>query len=118
LVSGPPPPNPVEILSAPRLKRLIDSYSQEVRVFIVDTPPSTQWADAQIIAGQTGFALFVAREDVTKLSDLKRSKSEIEAYGVDVLGIIYNKPPKNVQSRKSVAGESWLSRLWHRLTRK
>jgi chain length determinant protein tyrosine kinase EpsG len=111
LGSGPPPPNPVEILSAPRLRRLIESFSNEIRVFVVDTPSSTQWADAQIIAGQTGFALFVAREDVTKQADLKRSKLEIEAYGVEVLGIVYNKPPKNPQTEKSTEEKSWLGQI-------
>lgn len=93
LGSGPPPPNPVEILSASKLKNLIDSLSGQIRVFIVDTPSSRQWADAQIIAGQIGFALFVAREDITKLAELKLAKHEIESQGVNVLGVVYNKPP-------------------------
>ena len=91
LGSGPPPPNPVEILSAPKLKDLIDNFAKQISVFIVDTPSAMQWADAQVIAEQTGFALFVARENLTKLADLKTSKKEIQAQGVSVLGVVFNK---------------------------
>lgn len=105
LGSGPRPPNPVEILSAPKLKNLIDTFSRKISVFIVDTPSSMQWADAQIIAEQTGFVLFVARENLTKLADLKTSKKEIESHGVKVLGIVYNKSVEEVNKT------GWLSRL-------
>lgn len=91
LGSGPPPPNPVEILSAPRLKNLIDNFAPQISVFIVDTPSAVQWADAQVIAEQTGFALFVARENLTRLADLKTFKKEIQSHGVKVLGVVYNK---------------------------
>ena len=91
LGSGPPPPNPVEILSVPKLRNLIDNFAKQISVFIVDTPSAMQWADAQVIAEQTGFALFVARENLTKLGDLKTSKKEIQALGVKVLGVVYNK---------------------------
>ena len=91
LGSGPPPPNPVEILSVPKLRNLIDNFAKQISVFIVDTPSAMQWADAQVIAEQTGFALFVARENLTKLADLKTSKKEIQALGVKVLGVVYNK---------------------------
>lgn len=101
LGSGPPPPNPVEILSAPRLKSLIETLSRKVKVFIVDTPSSLKWADSQIIAGQTGYALFVARENMSKLDDLKRSKAEMESHGVNVLGIVYNTAPKSTDSVKT-----------------
>jgi protein-tyrosine kinase len=105
LGSGPPPPNPVEILSVPKLKNLIDNLSLKISVFIVDTPSSMQWADAQIIAEQTGFALFVGRENLTRLADLATFKREIESHGVKVLGIVYNKPDKEFGKT------GWMSKL-------
>jgi chain length determinant protein tyrosine kinase EpsG len=106
LGSGPPPPNPVEILSAPRLKNLIDGFAQDITVFIVDTPSSIQWADAQIIAGQTGYALYVARENFTKLANLKKSKNEMESSGVIVLGTVFNQPSKGADAGSGASGES------------
>ena len=92
LTSGPLPPNPLEIISAPKLSTLIDYFSKDVSVFIIDTPSTMQWADAQMIARQTGYGLFVARENMTKLADLKNIKKEMEAAGVEILGTVYNQP--------------------------
>ena len=95
LGSGPVPPNPLEILSAPKLSDLIAHFSDQVNVFIIDTPPSMQWADAQTIARQTGRALFVARENLTRLADLKKAKNEMTVAGVEVVGTVYNQPSKH-----------------------
>ena len=95
LGSGPLPPNPLEILSAPKFSELLDHFANQVSVFIIDTPPTTQSADAQMIARQTGRALFVARENLTKLAELKKAKNEMTAAGVDVLGTVYNQPFKH-----------------------
>jgi protein-tyrosine kinase len=94
LGSGPLPPNPLEMLSAPKFVQLLEHFSKQVSVFVVDTPSTLQWADAQVIARQTGRALLVARENVTKLSDLKKTKNDLLVGGVDVLGTVYNKPSK------------------------
>jgi chain length determinant protein tyrosine kinase EpsG len=96
LASGPLPPNPVEILSAPKLRDLFANFSDKVSVFIVDTPAFLQSADAQSIALQTGRALIVARENITRLGGLKKAKLELSGAGVDVIGTVYNKPPKGI----------------------
>ena len=92
LTSGPLPPNPLEIISTPKLSMLIDHFSKDVSIFIIDTPSTLQWADAQMIARQTGYGLFVARENMTKLSDLKNVKKEMENVGVEILGTVFNQP--------------------------
>lgn len=123
LVSGPLPPNPVEILSAPKLRDLISNFSDKVSVFIVDTPAFLQSADAQSIALQTGRVLIVARENMTRLADLKKAKLELSGAGVDVIGTVYNKPPKRLSSvGKSLVGGlltpfRWLGGLFKRSAR-
>ena len=120
LGSGPLPPNPLEILSAPRFRALLDHFAKQVAVFIVDTPSAMQFADAQMIARQTTCAMLVARENLTKLTDLKKSKNEMEDTGIEILGTVYNQPPKSADSE----GHGWrasmlspFSRTWGRLTR-
>ena len=118
MASGPLPPNPLEILSAPRFRTLLDHFAKNVTVFIIDTPSIMHWADAQVVAGQTGCGLFVARESVTKLSLLKKSKVEIEAAGIEVLGTIYNKPskyPVYSNNRFPAISGNPISRIWNRL---
>ncbi|MBK6649000.1 MAG: capsular biosynthesis protein [Betaproteobacteria bacterium] len=97
LGSGPPPPNPIEILSSPNFSKLLDRFSSDIAVFIVDTPAATIWADGETIARQTGRALIVGRENFTKLSDLKTLNRDISGVGVEMLGTVYNQPPKSMR---------------------
>lgn len=120
MASGPLPPNPLEILSAPRFRVLLDHFATQVAVFIVDTPSSMQWADAQMIARQTHCSLFVARDNVTKLTDLRKSKNEMETSGIEVLGMVYNQPskyPTPSNNRFQTIERSRFSQMWSRLTR-
>ena len=119
--SGPLPPNPLEILSAPKFRALLDHFATQVSVFIVDTPSAMQWADAQMIARQAGCALFVARENLTKLSHLRKAKVETEAAGIEVAGTVYNQPSRfrapsdnPFQASKS----NPFSRVWRRFIRR
>ena len=57
-----------------------------------------RWSDAQSIARQTGRALFVARENMTRLTDLKKIKQEMITAGVEVLGTVFNQPPKSASA--------------------
>ena len=95
LSSGPPPPNPLEILSPPNFSSLLARFSSEINVFIIDTPAATIWTDGETIARQTGFALMVGRENFTKLADLRTMYREIAGVGVNMLGTVYNQPPKS-----------------------
>ena len=118
--SGPLPPNPLEILSGSKLKLLLDHFAPRVTVFIVDTPPTMQWADAQVIAMQTGLAIFVAREGVTKLAYLKKSKAEMDDIGINVLGVVYNRPSKYTAPKNNlfqVTNSNPFSWVWRRLAR-
>ena len=107
LGSGPLPPNPAEILSAPKFSAFLEFFSQGITLFIIDTPPTLRWADAQSIARQTGRVLFVARQNVTRLSDLKKAKHDMVAGGVEVLGTVFNQPPKAI----SAAGKTLVAAL-------
>lgn len=97
LTAGPTPPNPIEILSPPNLANLLDRFSNEISVFIIDTPATTTCADGETIVRQAGFALLVARENFTKLADMKNLNLEISQAGVEVLGTVYNRPPPSAK---------------------
>lgn len=120
LPSGPIPPNPVEILSSPKLRDLLVSFSDKVSVFIVDTPAFLVSADAQSIALQTGRTLIVARENMTRLGDLKKVKLEMSGAGIDIIGTVYNKPPKGLGLMGKLIVSAllspfrWLGGLWGR----
>jgi chain length determinant protein tyrosine kinase EpsG len=97
LTSGPKPPNPSEILSAPSLYDLIERFAQETQVLLVDTPASSVASDAQIIAQQVGRVIILGREDSSRMSGLKRTWQDMETANVQVLGSFYNKVPDGVE---------------------
>jgi len=117
LGSGPLPPNPLEMLTAPWFRSFLEPLEEQVTVIIVDTPAGGQWADAQMIAGQAGSALVVARKDVTLLSNFKSFHRALGFAGVDVLGVVFNQ----VLSVGRTSSGPWssertvFSRIWGRL---
>ncbi|QDL53399.1 polysaccharide biosynthesis tyrosine autokinase [Rhodoferax aquaticus] len=120
LGSGPVPPNPLEMLTAPAFRQMLAPLIDQVSVIIVDTPAGSQWADAQTIAGQTGAAILVARKDQTLVSELREFQRALEGARVDVLGVVFNQVLKP-QSRFSQQSpwsheETVLARVWRRVT--
>jgi protein-tyrosine kinase len=122
LGSGPPPPNPLEILTAPWFKSFLEPLSAQVSVIVVDTPAGNQWADAQMVAGQTGSAVLVSLKDWTQLADLKKFNRDMSSAGIDVLGVVFNQKAKHAldgpslpwQSSTSLVGRvrKWLLQLF------
>lgn len=90
LPAGPRAPNPLEILRAPRLRELLDSCHDQFDAFVFDTCAASESSDAQMVAHQIGVALLVAQKDLTVLSDLRQTRSDMQAAGVNVIGTIYN----------------------------
>ncbi|MBC3930501.1 CpsD/CapB family tyrosine-protein kinase [Undibacterium curvum] len=90
LPSGPRPPNPLELLQVPRIKDLLDSCYADFDAFVVDTHASGNASDAQMLAHQVGTALLVAKKDLTRISDLRQVKNDMQAAGVDIAGTVYN----------------------------
>lgn len=108
--SGPKPPNPSEILSAPNLSELIDKFKPDVRVIIIDTPPTRVGADAQIIASQAGNVILVCRKDQTTAANLKLAYENIETGSVKVLGTFFNTVPDSLDPTVGRVRQ-WLGRL-------
>ncbi|MFZ6753094.1 polysaccharide biosynthesis tyrosine autokinase [Undibacterium sp. Dicai25W] len=105
LPSGPRPPNPLEILRAPRIRELLASCDNQFDAFVLDTYTSSLASDAQMVAHQVGSVLLMAMKDVTLLSDLREAKSDMQAAGAEVIGTIFNE-------NASGDGTGRLSRKW------
>lgn len=108
--SGPKPPNPSEILSAPNLSDLLDKFKPDVKVIIIDTPPTRVGADAQIIAPQAGNVIMLCRKDQTTASNLRVAYESIEAGSVKVLGTFFNTVPDALDPSVGRVRQ-WLGRL-------
>ncbi len=94
ITAGPKPPNPSEILTAPSLSELIEKFTADMKIIIIDTPPSRVGSDAQIIAPQAGNVVLVSRKDSTTADDLRKTYQDMETASARVLGSFFNTVPQ------------------------
>jgi capsular exopolysaccharide synthesis family protein len=90
LYSGGIAPNPQELLAGSAFRELIELWSREYDLTIIDTPPANQSADGRTIAGVLGAAVVVARKDHTSVSDLRTAIIELEQSEATVIGTVLN----------------------------
>lgn len=109
--AGPKPPNPSEILSStPSLSDLLDKFKPDVRVIVIDTPPTRVGADAQIIAAQAGNVVLICRKDQTTADNLKVAYENVQTASVNVLGTFFNTVPDSFDPSVGRIRQ-WLGRL-------
>jgi chain length determinant protein tyrosine kinase EpsG len=90
LPAGPVPPNPLELLSRPSFAALLAKAQQEYDVVLIDTPPATEYADAQSIAFRAGDVLLVSRRDHTRVDETERAVKELSDASARIVGTLMN----------------------------
>ena len=82
--------NPVELLSSPKMKMLVNELKRQHanRYIIIDTPPILPFAETQIISMLVDGVLLVVKEGVTTGQDMRDSLDLLK--GTRVLGIAFN----------------------------
>lgn len=82
--------NSAEVLGSNRMSELIQELKHRYpdRYIIFDTPPALPFADAQVLATQVEGILFVVREGVAKLADIKEALAGLDRS--KLLGVVYN----------------------------
>jgi receptor protein-tyrosine kinase len=90
LPSGPVPPNPLELLSRPGFATLLAKAQSEYDFIIIDTPPVTEYADAQCVAFRTGDAMLVSRKDHTRMADTEQAVRDLTEGNARVVGTLIN----------------------------
>ena len=90
LFAGEIPPNPLELLGNPRMKKLIDDMSQIYDYILVDTPPVSIVSDACEVANVTDGVLFLARQNETDKEAVIRGVKQLELSNSRLLGFVLN----------------------------
>lgn len=91
LTSGPPPPNPAELLSSKAMGDLISEIYEQFSLVIFDSPPLLAVADAQILANQTDGSVLVVLSGKTKTDTVLKAKDALEQSNAKLLGALLNK---------------------------
>lgn len=90
ITSGPVPPNPAELLHAPRFEQLIAEARRAYDVVIFDSPPIGAVTDAAIVAPQTDGVLVVAKANETTRDALESTIRQLKDVGARILGAVVN----------------------------
>jgi capsular exopolysaccharide synthesis family protein len=96
LPSGPVPPNPADLLSTGRIRKVIAEASEEFGLIIIDGPPTLGLADSPLLAAAAGNLLFVVESGRTRTRAIVEALNRLEASGTHILGAVLT---KSVESR-------------------
>ncbi len=88
ITSGPIPPDPVELLSGPRMIELIESNANIYDHIIIDGPPVLGLADALVLANLAEATIITVQAGRTKKSALLDSLKRLERANANMLGTV------------------------------
>lgn len=90
LTSGPPPPNPSELLSSQSTRRLLETLDRFADHVVIDSPPILPVADAAILAGYADSTLLVVTAGSTAKRSVGRSIELLEQANAPLEGLVFN----------------------------
>jgi capsular exopolysaccharide synthesis family protein len=90
LPSGSPPPNPSELLSGERARRLIDVLGQTYDVVVIDCPPVLPVTDALVVARMADTTLLVTSANKTSKRGLQRAVEMLHQVDAPLSGTVLN----------------------------
>ena len=90
LTSGKIPPNPTELLSSPRMDKLLDFVKEHYDCVFVDTPPVNIVTDATVFSQKATGYILIVKTDTTNIPELKTTVSTLQGINANILGFILN----------------------------
>jgi len=90
LPSGPPPPQPSELLASDGMRVLLEQWRQEYDHIILDTPPTLSVTDAVLLSVKADAVLLVIRSGQTTKDALRRARDLLLHVNAKVMGVVVN----------------------------
>lgn len=90
LTSGKIPPNPTELLSSPRMDKLLDFVKEHYDCVFIDTPPINIVTDATVFSQKATGYVIIVKTDTTNVPELKTTVSTLQSINANILGFILN----------------------------
>ena len=90
LPAGHPPPNPSELLSGERARRLIDVLGQTYDVVVIDCPPVLPVTDSLVLARMADTTLLVTSANTTSKRSLTRAVELLRQVDAPLSGTVLN----------------------------
>lgn len=91
VTSGPIPPNPMEMISCPQMKKFWTEQLQKYDYILVDAPPVLPVADALALVKQLDGAILVFDSNSTSVDAAKEAKTRLENVNGKIIGVFLNR---------------------------
>lgn len=88
--SGRTPPNPVELLSSERMKKMLGFLREKYEYIILDLPPVGEVSDALVLADQMDGVIMIVRQNVCDQMALTDAVRQFEFMDARILGMVFN----------------------------
>jgi capsular exopolysaccharide synthesis family protein len=95
--SGPPPPDPTELLHV-RSESLLDRLRELDALVLIDTPPVLPVSDARLIAPHVDGVLVVVTAGAVKPAALESALERLEIVRANILGIVLNQSGADLEA--------------------
>lgn len=88
---GDPVKDPIQLLCSTHMAELFEYLKSEFDYIIIDAPAPSAVVDTCILASQADDVVIVARWDHTTTEQINDTRTELEASGASIMGIIVNR---------------------------
>lgn len=89
--AGPLPPNPVELLSGPKMLGLLSELERRFPSIVLDSPPVLGLADALVLGNQVGSMVFVVAAGSTRKAHMRAALKRLRQASVTPVGAVMTK---------------------------
>lgn len=94
--------NSTEMISGERMRKLVRAVQQSADYIVIDSPPTSLMADAEILAEYTDVSLLVVRQGMAFTKSINDAIDVLENGSSELLGCIYNDVKTGVFSGRRV----------------
>jgi capsular exopolysaccharide synthesis family protein len=94
LGAGPIPPNPAELLSGARAKKVFTALAENFDLVLVDSPPVLPVTDAMVLSNYADGTLLVVAAGQTRRAELQRAAERFTQAKSPLVGIVLNEVTK------------------------
>jgi capsular exopolysaccharide synthesis family protein len=90
IVSGPIPPNPIDLIGHPRMEELMTTLKQNYNTIILDSPPIGYVSEYIILMKYTDANIYIVRSDYTHRNSLTKINKLYERKKISNVSILLN----------------------------
>ncbi|HEX6384419.1 MAG TPA: CpsD/CapB family tyrosine-protein kinase [Anaerolineae bacterium] len=95
LASGPPPPNPADMLGTRKVDQVIETLADMADIVLFDAPPVIAVTDAAVLGAKVDGVLLVVSAGKTRREHAERAKELLEKARVRIVGATLTNAPRD-----------------------